>query len=185
MKQDQNREPMGFSSRNAAIAVLVLGIVISSIRKYAQAPLPVTKVDMTDKVIIVTGEHVTPTWTDIPVHGRQLPSSLHELPVLLVLYMVLASRALSGASAGIGKETARILADWGGKVIMACRDEKKAGLVLQDIKATTGSNKVHIQNQHYQCVKIIDAKGRGVRKKSARPEEWDRTGKGMLLRLTF
>lgn len=48
---------MGFSSRNAAIAVLVLGIVISSIRKYAQAPLPVTKVDMADKVIIVTGEH--------------------------------------------------------------------------------------------------------------------------------
>jgi hypothetical protein len=142
---------MGFSSRNAAIAVLVLGIVISSIRKYAQAPLPVTKVDMTDKVIIVTGEHVvcTPTWTDIPVHGRtqqQLPSSLHELPVLLVLYMVLASRALSGASAGIGKETARILADWGGKVIMACRDEKKAGLVLQDIKATTGSNKVHTKH---------------------------------------
>jgi hypothetical protein len=140
---------MGFSSRNAAIAVLVLAIVISSIRKYAQAPLPVTKVDMTDKVIIVTGEHVTPTWTDIPVHGRtqqQLPSSLHELPVLLVLYMVLASRAASGASAGIGKETARILADWGGKVIMACRDEKKAGLVLQDIKATTGSNKVHAQH---------------------------------------
>lgn len=54
---------------------------------------------------------------------------------------------MAGASAGIGKETARILADWGAEVIMACRDEAKAGRVLEDIKQSTGSRKVRREEE--------------------------------------
>ncbi len=44
---------------------------------------------------------------------------------------------VTGASAGIGKETVRALADWNATVIMAVRNVAKGEGVLADIKATT------------------------------------------------
>jgi len=51
---------------------------------------------------------------------------------------------VTGASAGIGKETARDLAERGAKVIMACRNVNKAQLVADDIIATTGNEDVKV-----------------------------------------
>lgn len=44
---------------------------------------------------------------------------------------------VTGASAGIGKETVRALADWNATVIAAVRNPSKMEAVLEDIKATT------------------------------------------------
>ena len=50
---------------------------------------------------------------------------------------------ITGSNTGIGKETARALANFGATVILACRDEKRANEALIDIKSTTKNNNVH------------------------------------------
>lgn len=49
---------------------------------------------------------------------------------------------ITGANAGIGRETARDLAHRGARVIMACRSLDRGREALQDITSTTGSDKV-------------------------------------------
>jgi hypothetical protein len=120
---------MRFSTRSVAVAVLVIAILVPSVKKWLRTSLPVTEVDMTDKVIIVTGVFNVSRLTLLP----------HAVPILS---RMLIGYKHSGASSGVGKETARILAGWGGRVIMACRDEKKATRVLLDIKNTTNSDQV-------------------------------------------
>lgn len=46
---------------------------------------------------------------------------------------------ITGASAGIGKETAKKLASHKATVIFACRDEKKTQQVITEITTLTGN----------------------------------------------
>lgn len=50
---------------------------------------------------------------------------------------------ITGANAGIGKETAIDLARRGGKVYIACRDIKRGEDALKEIMKKSGSNNVH------------------------------------------
>ncbi|XP_064100127.1 retinol dehydrogenase 14-like isoform X2 [Macrobrachium nipponense] len=52
---------------------------------------------------------------------------------------------ITGASAGIGKETARDLVRKGARVILGCRNIPKATRVAEDIRNTTGNNDVHVK----------------------------------------
>jgi NAD(P)-dependent dehydrogenase (short-subunit alcohol dehydrogenase family) len=51
---------------------------------------------------------------------------------------------VTGSNTGIGKETARGLAQRGARVILACRDVGKADAARQDITATTGNHEVEV-----------------------------------------
>ncbi|XP_076034899.1 retinol dehydrogenase 12-like isoform X2 [Oratosquilla oratoria] len=51
---------------------------------------------------------------------------------------------ITGASAGLGKETARDLARRGARVIMACRNLTKAEKVAEDIRKDTGNELVEV-----------------------------------------
>lgn len=50
---------------------------------------------------------------------------------------------ITGANAGIGKETAIDLARRGGKIYLACRDIKRGEEALSEIKEESGSSDVH------------------------------------------
>lgn len=52
---------------------------------------------------------------------------------------------VTGSNTGIGKETARGLAQRGATVVMACRDVAKAGAARDDIAATTGRTDVEVE----------------------------------------
>lgn len=52
---------------------------------------------------------------------------------------------VTGASAGVGKESARLLAAWGADVIMAVRSPEKGEAVRADIQASTGSDKLEVR----------------------------------------
>ncbi|XP_066947517.1 retinol dehydrogenase 13-like [Macrobrachium rosenbergii] len=52
---------------------------------------------------------------------------------------------ITGASAGIGKETARDLARKGARLILGCRNIPKATKVAEDIRNTTGNEDVHVR----------------------------------------
>lgn len=53
---------------------------------------------------------------------------------------------VTGANTGIGKETARDLAERGAKVILACRDLTKGKQACDEIIASTGNAKVEVQH---------------------------------------
>ena len=45
---------------------------------------------------------------------------------------------ITGATAGIGEETARVLLDWGADVLIGARDFKKAAGVVDRLERSTG-----------------------------------------------
>ena len=49
---------------------------------------------------------------------------------------------ITGANTGIGKETARVLAQMGASVILACRDIKKSLIVVDELKKETQSDNI-------------------------------------------
>ena len=74
--------------------------------------------------------------------------TLHEEVEIfkLVLCKFLGKTAIiTGSNSGIGKETALDFAKRGARVILACRDEKKASEAAKDIISKTGSDKVIIR----------------------------------------
>ena len=64
---------------------------------------------------------------------------------------------VTGSNTGIGKETARGLAQRGATVIMACRDVAKATAARDDIAATTGRTDVEVEALDLGSVKSIRA----------------------------
>lgn len=64
---------------------------------------------------------------------------------------------VTGANTGIGKETALDLAKRGAKVILACRDEKRATDAAKDIIAETGSDKVLVRIVDLSSFKSVRA----------------------------
>jgi retinol dehydrogenase-14 len=51
---------------------------------------------------------------------------------------------ITGASSGIGKETARALARMGATVVLAGRDAARTGAALEEIRASTGNTDLHL-----------------------------------------
>lgn len=62
---------------------------------------------------------------------------------------------VTGANVGIGKETARSLAQQGAKVVMACRDLKKAEGALAEIKASVPNADVRVQSLDLGSLKSV------------------------------
>ncbi|KAM3574935.1 hypothetical protein VYU27_003161 [Nannochloropsis oceanica] len=52
---------------------------------------------------------------------------------------------VTGASAGIGKETVRTLAQWNASVVMAVRNTNKGNAVLEDIRASLGGGSIPVE----------------------------------------
>ncbi|CAM9988005.1 retinol dehydrogenase 12-like [Lampetra fluviatilis] len=71
------------------------------------------------------------------VAGRRCPSAARVDGKTVVV---------TGASSGIGKETALELARRGARVIMACRDTRKAEAVASELRAHSGSHEVHVRH---------------------------------------
>jgi NAD(P)-dependent dehydrogenase (short-subunit alcohol dehydrogenase family) len=51
---------------------------------------------------------------------------------------------ITGANSGIGKETARVLADRGATIIMICRNKERGETALRELKEKTGSDKIEL-----------------------------------------
>ncbi|XP_038193544.1 retinol dehydrogenase 11 isoform X2 [Arvicola amphibius] len=64
---------------------------------------------------------------------------------------------VTGANTGIGKETARDLAQRGARVYLACRDVQKGERVASEIQATTGNNQVLVRKLDLADTKSIRA----------------------------
>lgn len=64
---------------------------------------------------------------------------------------------VTGANTGIGKETAKDLAQRGARVYLACRDVQKGERVASEIQATTGNNQVLVRKLDLADTKSIRA----------------------------
>ncbi|CAO2586743.1 Retinol dehydrogenase 11 [Lemmus lemmus] len=64
---------------------------------------------------------------------------------------------VTGANTGIGKETAKDLAQRGARVYLACRDVQKGELVASEIQAITGNNQVLVRKLDLADTKSIRA----------------------------
>jgi NAD(P)-dependent dehydrogenase (short-subunit alcohol dehydrogenase family) len=53
---------------------------------------------------------------------------------------------ITGANTGIGKETAVALAGMGAVTVLACRNPKKAEAAAAEVRASTGSDEVHVSD---------------------------------------
>lgn len=62
---------------------------------------------------------------------------------------------ITGANTGIGKETALDLAKRGGRIILACRDEKKANQARKDIILQSGNTDVHYRHLDLASLKSV------------------------------
>jgi NAD(P)-dependent dehydrogenase (short-subunit alcohol dehydrogenase family) len=63
---------------------------------------------------------------------------------------------ITGANAGIGKETTLRLAKLGAKIVMVCRNEKKGMKALQEIVKKTGNNHLELMFCDFSSPKSID-----------------------------
>ncbi|MEP7122684.1 MAG: SDR family oxidoreductase [Byssovorax sp.] len=75
---------------------------------------------------------------------------------------------VTGSNTGIGKETARGLAQKGATVILACRDVAKAGAARDDIAATTGRTDVEVEALDLGSTASIRAFAKRFKEKHAR-----------------
>lgn len=64
---------------------------------------------------------------------------------------------VTGASSGIGIETARALASMGASVTITARDLKKGKEVLENIKKSTNNNKIELEELKLDSLKSIRA----------------------------
>jgi len=63
---------------------------------------------------------------------------------------------VTGANAGIGKETALRLAEMGAHVVMVCRNEKKGKKALEEIKSLSKNNKLDLMLCDFASLKSIN-----------------------------
>ncbi|XP_049754393.1 retinol dehydrogenase 11 [Elephas maximus indicus] len=68
---------------------------------------------------------------------------------------------VTGANTGIGKETARELAQRGARVYLACRDVQKGELVAKEIQTKTGNQQVLVRKLDLADTKSIRAFAKG------------------------
>ncbi|XP_026967375.1 retinol dehydrogenase 11 isoform X4 [Sagmatias obliquidens] len=68
---------------------------------------------------------------------------------------------VTGANTGIGKETAKELAQRGARVYLACRDVQKGELVAREIQITTGNQQVLVRKLDLADTKSIRAFAKG------------------------
>ncbi|XP_066282243.1 retinol dehydrogenase 12-like [Branchiostoma lanceolatum] len=69
---------------------------------------------------------------------------------------------VTGANTGIGKETARDMAERGVRVILACRDVTKASRAADDIRRSTGNGNVVVQELDLASLASIRAFARRI-----------------------
>ncbi|CAF4023934.1 unnamed protein product [Adineta steineri] len=62
---------------------------------------------------------------------------------------------ITGATSGIGVETARALASANAHIIITARDMKKGAEVIEDIKKTTGNNKVEVMEMDLTSLQSV------------------------------
>ncbi|CAF1676645.1 unnamed protein product, partial [Adineta ricciae] len=62
---------------------------------------------------------------------------------------------ITGATSGIGIETARALASANAHVIITARDMKKGAQVVEDIKKTTNNNKVEVMEMDLTSLESV------------------------------
>ena len=62
---------------------------------------------------------------------------------------------ITGSNTGIGKETVLDLAKRGARIIMCCRDLKKAEVAKQDIKNETGNDKIEVLHLDLSSLKSV------------------------------
>jgi len=65
---------------------------------------------------------------------------------------------VTGASAGIGKETVRTLAEWNASVVMAVRNVKKGTAVLEDIRLSIGRQDLPVEVWEMDLSKLSSVK---------------------------
>ncbi|MEZ4219810.1 MAG: SDR family oxidoreductase [Polyangiaceae bacterium] len=75
---------------------------------------------------------------------------------------------VTGSNTGIGKETARGLAQRGATVILACRNADKAAAAVQDIRSSTGRSDLSAETLDLASMASIDAFARRIRDKYTR-----------------
>jgi len=71
------------------------------------------------------------------VNGRKCPSKARIDGKTVII---------TGGNTGIGKVTAILLAERGGRIILACRNAQKANAAVQEIKEKTGNENVFFKN---------------------------------------
>ena len=62
---------------------------------------------------------------------------------------------VTGGASGIGAETVRVLAKAGARVVIGARDIKRAQEVADEIKKSTGSNKVEVERLDLASLKSV------------------------------
>lgn len=67
---------------------------------------------------------------------------------------------ITGANSGIGKETAKALAQMGAEVIMVCRNPEKGQAALEEIVTATGNDRVVLRTCDLASLKQIQALAR-------------------------
>ena len=75
---------------------------------------------------------------------------------------------ITGANAGIGKETTLRLAQLGASVVMVCRNEKKGKKALRDIQELSGNNNLDLMLCDFSSLNSISVFVENFKKKYAK-----------------